>query len=337
MKIKLLLLLFLCGITSQAQNGIDELLAAGLDDAKQFSESYFSPAAAGVMFGLSNGWYNTAEAKKPGHFEVSIIGNASFIKEEYQSFILNVDDYTYLRFQDPSQQMGEIATSLGENDPEITMIIEFENGLGMTEEMEITLPKGIGSSGVNVLPTAYLQASVGVFKGTEVKLRYLPKIDQEDVELQLFGGALQHELTSWIPGAKALPVSIGVLVGYTHLNARYDLDDSSVVEGDNQHIKTKVNSLVFSAFASTKLPVINFYGGLGYVSGNSQSDLLGTYRVQTGILGSQTLIDPYSVENKVDGMKATLGARLKVGFFRLHADYSFQKFNNASVGISFGF
>ncbi|HET8809320.1 MAG TPA: DUF6588 family protein [Flavobacteriaceae bacterium] len=327
--------LFCFGI--QAQNGIDQLLAAGIEDAKQFSDSYFSPAAEGVMFGLSNGWYSTAEGKNLGDVEISIIGNASFVKDEHKSFTLNVDDYTYLRFQDPSQQFGEVATALGENDPEITMIIEFENELGMTEEIEITLPQGIGSAGVNILPTAYLQVGVGVFKGTEVKLRYLPKIDQDGVNLQLYGGGIQHELTSWIPGAKNLPFAIGVLVGYTHLEASYDLEDNSTVQGDNQRIETKVNSLVATAIVSTKLPIVNFYGGLGYISGNSQSDLLGTYRVQAGILGTQTVVDPYSVENKANGFKATIGARLKLGFFRLHADYSFQKFNNASVGISFGF
>lgn len=334
MKIKFFLPVFLLGLSVQAQDGIAELLSAGIADAEQFSQDYFSPAAEGIMYGLSNGWYNTAEAKDLGGFELSIIGNASFVKDEYKSFTLNVADYTYLRFQDPSKQTGQVATVLGENDPEVVMIIEYENDLGISQQAEITLPQGIGASGVNVLPTAFLQLGVGVFEGTEVKVRYLPKIDQDGVGLQLFGGAIQHELTSWLPGAKMLPVSIGVLAGYTHLNAKYNLTGKTDLDGENQRIKTEVNSLVFSAIVSTKLPVINFYGGLGYVTGNSQTDLLGTYKVQTGILGSNVIVtDPLSVENKVSGFKATLGTRLKVGFFSLHADYSFQKFNNLTVGI----
>lgn len=337
MKLKLFLPIFLVVCAVHGQNGIDQLLAAGVEDAKQFSEDYFSPAAEGVMYGLSNGWYNTAKGKEPGDFEITIVGNASFVKDEHKSFTLNVADYNYFRFQDPAQQTGEVATALGENDPEVTMLIEYQNELGITEQVEIKLPQGIGAAGVNVLPTAFLQLSVGVFEGTEIKVRYLPKIDQEDVAVQLYGGGIQHEITSWLPGAKVLPISIGVLVGYTHLKAEYDLDDSSVVEGDNQKIETEANSLLFSALVSTKLPVVNFYGGLGYVTGNSQSDLLGTYRIKAGILGNQEVVDPYSVENKVSGIKATLGTRLKLGFFRLHAAYSFQEFNTVNVGIGVGF
>jgi len=41
-------------------------------------------------------------------------------------------------------------------------------------------------------------------------------------------------------------------------------------------------SLTFQAIASTKLPIINFYGALGYVSGKIiTTDILGTYSVQS--------------------------------------------------------
>ncbi len=337
MKIKYLIPILFLGISVRAQTGINDLLAAGIEDAKLFSDGYFSPAAEGVMYALSNGWYNSAKSKKPGHFELSIMVNASFVSDDDKTFTMNVADYNYLRFMDPNQQTGEVATALGENDPDITMVIEYENDLGVTEQVEIELPQGIGSAGIDILPTAYLQLGIGVFKGTEVKARYLPKIDQDGVKVQLYGGAIQHELTSWIPGASELPIAIGVLVGYTHFSAGFDLDETSTVEGENQKIETKMNSLVISALISTKLPVINFYGGLGYLSGKSESDLLGTYHIQTGVLGGTTVQDPYSIENKVSGVKATLGTKLKLGFFRLHADYSFQRFSNASVGISFGF
>lgn len=336
MKIKYLIPIFLFGFGMNAQTGIDELLAAGIEDAKQFSDNYFSPAAEGVIFALSNGWYNSATSKGTGHLELSIIGNASFVKDEDKSFTLNSANYNYLQFMNTSQQVEEVATALGENDPEITMIIEYDNN-GTTEQLEIDLPQGIGSAGINVLPTAYLQLGVGIFKGTEVKVRYLPKIAQEDVEVQLYGGAIQHELTSWIPGMKKLPISIGLLIGYTHFDAGFNLEDNSIVIGDNQRIETKVNSWVFSALISTKLPIINFYGGLGYLSGKAQSDLLGTYHIQSGVLGGTTIENPYGVDNKVGAVKATLGTKLKLGFFRLHADYSFQRFSNVSVGISFGF
>lgn len=333
MKTKFFLPIFLLGLSVQAQDGIDQLLAAGVEDAEQFAQDYFSPAAKGVIYGISKGWYNTADGKNLGHFEISVIGNASFVDDKYKSFTLNVADYNYIEFQDPSQQTARVATALGENNPEVTVVIDA----GGSKPVEITLPQGIGAAGIDILPTAFLQLSVGIFKGTEIKVRYLPKIKKDDVQVQLYGGAIQHELTSWLPGAKMLPISIGVLVGYTELKAQYDLsNNSSIMEGENQKIKNQTSSLVFSAIVSTKLPVINFYGGLGYVKGDSKTDMLGTYRVQAGVLENEELVDPLSVETEISGFKATLGTRLKLGFFSLHADYSFQEFNNVNVTAGIG-
>ena len=88
--------------------------------------------------------------------------------------------------------------------------------------------------------------------------------------------------------------------------------------------------------ASTKLPVINFYGSLGYMTGKSETDLLGTYTVTSGPFQT-TYTDPFSVTKKASGATATLGTKLKLGFFRLHADYTLAEFNLLTVGVHFGF
>ncbi|HLU80530.1 MAG TPA: DUF6588 family protein [Flavobacteriaceae bacterium] len=333
---RLLIPICFLGFAAQAQDGIEDLLAAGVEDAKRFSNSYFAPAAEGIMYSLSNGWYNTGKGKKLGQFEISIIGNASFIKDEHKQFQLNTADYNNLRFTNPGQASGMVASSLGENNPDINMVIEYEDEFGNTQELGITLPQGIGSAGVNILPSAFLQANVGLIKGAEVKFRFLPKIDQEDVEVQLFGGGIQYEVTSLLPAEKIFPLHISAVIGYTSLKASYDFTGSSIIDGENQRVETEVDSWLFSAVASTKLPVINFYGGIGFISGNSTSSVLGTYRIQEGVLANETLVDPYSVENKVSGVKATVGFKLKLAFFRLNADYSFQEYNNLSVGLNFG-
>ncbi len=82
-----------------------------------------------------------------------------------------------------------------------------------------------------------------------------------------------------------------------------------------------------------------FYGGIGYLSGTSDFDVLGTYRVKAGIPLFETtneFKDPYSVRNKVSGLRGTIGASLKLGFFGMHADYNIAEYNNASIGFHFG-
>ena len=89
--------------------------------------------------------------------------------------------------------------------------------------------------------------------------------------------------------------------------------------------------------ASTKLPVINFYGGLGYIKGKSESDILGTYTVTGGPFIANTYTDPFSVSSEVSNVRGTIGTKLKLGFFRFNAEYHLSEFNAFSVGLNFGF
>ncbi len=65
-------------------------------------------------------------------------------------------------------------------------------------------------------------------------------------------------------------------------------------------------------------------------------DVLGTYRVTSGPF-QDTYTDPFTIDGEASGIRANIGAKLKLGFFRLNADYTFAEFNNLSVGINFGF
>ena len=327
-------LLAFAGLSVSAQDDIQNILRAGVEDATRFSESYIAPAAEASIYSLANGWYNSAEAKETLHFEVSVIANAALVGDDKQSFTLDVNDYNYITFPDGSQQK-EIATVFGENNPEQTVIVEYETDNG-TETTQITLPQGLGGSNINFVPTAYLQGSLGLVKGFEVKARFLPEVDYDGAKTKFYGAALQHEFTSWITGEKLLPIAISGLVGYNRIEASYELDQTTV-QGVNQTINSEMNSWMFTAIASTKLPVINFYAGLGYVSGDATTYLEGSYTIDEGPLEGQTLVNPYSVTTEVGGVNATLGFKLKLAFFRLNASYSFQEYQNFNLGINFGY
>ncbi|EDP95389.1 DUF6588 family protein [Kordia algicida OT-1] len=330
----LIALLAICYVN--AQDNINELLAAGIDDAKRFSTDYIAPASEGLAYTINSGWFNSASSLKKYGFEISVVGNASFFKDEKKSFQLNVADYENIRFPDNSPSKT-VATALGHNEPDITVIVTYDDPIFGNQEVELTLPTGIGSEDVNLIPTAYLQASFSPFKGTQLKGRFFPKVDTEDVKLSTYGFGIQQEFTSWLPAESVFPVAVSGLIAYTHLNANYDFTNSSVVDGDNQQVETEVNTLLFQLIVGTKFKVVNFYGGLGYINGDSKTDLLGTYTVTDGVFFSETITDPFSIDQDISGIRGTLGANLKLGFFGLNADYSFGEFDTASLGINFSF
>lgn len=94
---------------------------------------------------------------------------------------------------------------------------------------------------------------------------------------------------------------------------------------------------MFQLIAGTNFKVFNVYEALGYLSAKSRTDLLVTYRVSNGILFSEEIVDPFSVESETNGVTAILGANLKLGFFGLNASYTIAEFDAASLGVNFMF
>lgn len=320
--------------TSYSQSGIDALLSAGLEDANVFANAYTKPGSDAVIYGLSNGWYNTAKVKKLGSFEISVIGGISEIDENKTSFALNQNDYNALQFESgPSTQ--QVGTVLGQNSPDIRMNISEGNQTIGT----IVLPQGLASENIEYIPNIMLQGSVGLLFSTELKLRFLPEVKTEDVSSQFYGAGLQHEFSDWIPGFKILPIAVSGFVGYNKFKGEYRFSEQSTfVSGSNQSITSDIDSWHYAVLVSTKLPIVNFYGSLGTVSGSSDTRLKGEYIIDSGVsqVEGRTLIDPLNFDSSVSGFRATVGAKLTLAFFRFNVDYSFQEFNSLTVGINFG-
>lgn len=325
------------GLMVTAQADFNNVLSAGVDDAERFTTDYMSPLSESVIYSISTGWYNTADAKPLGGFEISIIGNITGFKNKSnkKSFILDPNDYQNLDFVSNPGVAREVSSALG--DISGTRVFVEGDVAGFAVREEFDLPSGLSGEGIDFVPSGYVQASVGLIKGTELKARFLPKMEYEDASIGLIGFGIQHDFTKLLPADKILPVAISAVIGYTNINGDYDLTNARLIDGEDQRIESEISSWAFGAVVSTKLPIINFYGGVNYITGKSVTDVLGTYRVTSGPFASDTYVDPFSITKKVNGVTGTLGTKLKLGFFRLNAEYNLGEFNTATVGVNFGF
>jgi hypothetical protein len=318
----------------KAQNEIINLLSSGFEDANRFANEYTQPGSEALVYSLANGWYNTAKTKGLGSFEISIIAGVSQIGSNSNSFSLDQNDYNFLEFETGSQ-IQQVGTVFGQNSPDIVMnITEGNQSIG-----SITLPQGLASENIEYLPNLILQGSIGLPFSTELKLRFLPEIETKDVATQFYGAGLQHEFTNWIPGFKVLPIAISGFVGYNRFEGSYKFSEQSTfITSSNESITSEINSWHYALLVSTKLPVINFYGSLGAVSGSADTRLRGEYTIDSGVTEVQglTVVDPIRLETSVNGFRATIGTKLSLAFFKLNVDYSFQEFNTLNVGINFG-
>jgi hypothetical protein len=325
--------LSLCSI-AYSQNGIANLLSSGLEDANKFANAYTRPGSEAIIYSLANGWYNSAKVKGLGGFEISLIAGASQIQDKNTRFTLNENDYNFLRFTSGASEQ-EVGTVFGQNSPDINMtILEGNQTIG-----SISLPQGLGSENIEYIPNLIIQGSVGLPFSTELKLRFLPEVETKDVTSQFYGAGLQHEFTNWIPGLKLLPIALSGFVGYNSFEGEYMFSEQSTfISGTNQSISTDIDSWHYAILVSTKLPIINFYGSIGGVSGSAITRLRGEYIINTGVSEIQgaTFVDPLRLDTSVSGYRATLGAKLSLAFFKLNIDYSFQEYNSLNVGINFG-
>ncbi|OUR91457.1 hypothetical protein A9Q87_10895 [Flavobacteriales bacterium 34_180_T64] len=345
---KLLLIVSICFVTqvSQAQELETILLAA--DDASKLTENYLNPAMLGLMYGMNGGWYTTAKTHKKFGFDLTISFHASFVPDEDQMFDFIANDYMFLSL--PNGETS-LPTVMSENDSETVVDVSIPNGDGTFRVASFDMPGGITEDlPVNAVPTPMVQLGFGLPFKTDVKLRIVPKLNFDDsVEANLFGLGLQHDLMQHFGPLEKLPLNVSVLVAFTNMKVAYNIDDEDATDDvavTNGQAEFKMDTWTVQAVASLDFKIVSFYGSLGYNNGKTTAKMKGDYTITYDVedgggnnLGtvSETITDPLSLDFEANGMRATIGTRLNLGFFKIFADYTLQEYNTASAGIAFSF
>jgi hypothetical protein len=339
--IKFLILICLISLPCFSQvtvsSGFEAILLAPKDDANKLVNAYINPAMKGLIYGMNNGWYHTAKVHKKFGFDISISMNASIApkKDEMFSFSdLNLsNEVTALSPTSP--------TVLGENSNQALVNVNTEiNGVPATAQFE--MPGGIKNDlPLNAVPTPAIQASLGLPFKSDIIVRFIPKVGDEDVKGSLFGVGLKKEITDWFGPMDKTPLHVSLLATYTTMGVDYTIVDDNPnddVDIENGAVDFNLNSYTVQALASLNFPVINLYGGIGYTGGSSSLDMLGTYTLRyNGLTEDRVLNDPLNLDFDASGFRTTLGARLSLGFFKIFADYTLQEYNAVNAGIAFSF
>jgi hypothetical protein len=341
MKKLLIALILLVPFMGKAQD-IEQFLLAGTEDASKLTENYVRPVSKGFMYGLNNGWYSTGRTHKKLGFDITLVANLAQVPGKDEVFQFMASDYNNLTLQSGASS-AEIQTLMGGENTE-SILATINTPGGGVDVARFRVPDGIGDDlPMNAVPSATLQVGVGIPGiNADLKLRYLPKVGASDLEVGMFGVGLQKELSKMLKIDKT-PVSISALVAYTQLNAEYDIQGDSDFDGEGQMMEFTTNAYTIQAIASVNLKLIEFYGAVGYNTAKMDVDIKGTYTleyedVNTGnTVISETLTDPISVDFEASGMRATLGTRLNLGFFKIFGDYTIQEYNTLTAGIAFSF
>lgn len=329
------LLLLLCPLPAFCQEDVGDLFKSGPGDATQLINAYISPFFKGLGIGLNSGWTNTATAKKPLRFDIRITGTAAFVPNSDKAYDVKTLNLTGLRPVDPNRTVAPTAFGADVDGPEMEF---YSNGFSTGQ---FKLPKG---TGVSAVPSPQVQLTIGLLKNMDVSLRLVPKVNigEDAGEISLFGLGTKLELLPMLMGKKAkiTPIDIAIAGGYSKLkyNLPLNINDEPT---SNQQVSVEVTGYSAEAIISKKLAFFIPFASIGYNTSTSDLKALGSYKFDSPTIenpnNQKTYIDPINYTKKdIDGLKATVGFQLNLGFFRIYSSYTQAQYSFANAGIGFG-
>ena len=209
---KKITIFLLCASASFLVNAQDfgQILAASLPDANKYATEYMRPFGEAQIYNQSRGWFNTAKVHKRFGFDISISGQFAIIPSGKENFTFKNSDYSTLKLSGTLATSATLPTFMGGVTNQKLEVNTTANGQNV--RAEFTAISGIGDDlkqSISFVPLAaplpVVQVGVGVFKHTDVKVRYFPKTNFSDVEIGVMGVAVQHEFSNYLPFIKKVP------------------------------------------------------------------------------------------------------------------------------------
>jgi hypothetical protein len=322
-----LVLLVVSTFSLRAQDDFDELIQGSIEDADYLLEGYSAPLLKVMGYGLNQGWYNTAATHKLAGFDLTFTGSAIYFPTSDLFYQVDNSKLKSLELLTPTPTggIGSVPTMFGPDNAPI-----YRN---KTTGLSFSGPPGLDVQGNfgNYIPLPMVQLGFGLPKGFELKMRFFPKTKVGDNgSIDMIGFGVMHDIKQYIGGIKNLPFDLSAFVGYTKLKLDVGLDSSK----PDQHAVFEANTTTIQGLISKKIAVLTLYGSIGYNIAKTNMSMLGNYEFQNPAPTPPTIVkDPVKIDVEANGMRATVGARLKLAVFTFHADYTMQKYKVLTVGF----
>ena len=261
--------------------------------------------------GLNNGWYNTAKPHSLGGFDVTFTLNTVIIPNTAETFnIGNTFDSIF------TSNFTQASTIFGSEDG---TAMTYNNSDG-APPIDFTMPGGFKTP---AMPLPMIQAGIGLIKNTAIDIRYMPMLNVgENINVNLFGIGLKHDLLQWIPGVgDAIPMSLSLQGGYTSLNTELKVADQEV------SLNTKATTI--NLVASKKILMLTGYAGVGYNSATTTFDAKANFNLN-GIQFNEKVEKDFESIKK---LRTNIGLRLNIAVLTIQADYTFAEYPTATLGL----
>ena len=316
---------------SYAQLDFGTILEGNVADANRYAEGYLEPLAVGFGQGINGGWYSTAKTHKFLGLDIKVIASGAIVPSEKESFTFNNSDYGSIKLDDSSLSQAQLPTILGSKELSDRPLLEFSSNGGSISTSSLPGFNQIikDNIGLNAVPSSMVQVGLGLFKNTDLKVRFIPKQTIDDNEFSVFGIGIMHDIKQWIPGVKLLPFHLSAFGGYTNIKSAVLLDASN---NPDQVVELDTNSYMFQLVASKKLAFLTVFGGVGTTSYKSDLSVLGVFNTSNT---DTPIVDPITLNYTGSNLRANLGIDIKLLFLNISAEYAVQEYDTLTATVGF--
>lgn len=317
-------LLFICfllafGFTN-AQNDEEFLI----EDMLLIAENFAAPGAEAAAIQSSAGWFSSAQYLGKWQFEISIHGNAVFVPGSKQTKLASNANFSILNLRGGSNAL--LPTVFGGDTDEV-----FE-GEFLGQEFSFDAIDGLNKK---VVIHPFPQVTVGLPYGTEVALRYIPRVEMDNVGVSTYGIGFKHNFAQYFKYSRPDDFQVAAVITYSNINIDYKyapigISASGVNVLELNRIDVEADLWLLQALASKLYGNFEVFGAMGVTSSNFDysmgggGSLLPRLNDELGVLGGNDV-----------KFKADLGFNYYVGNFKISSAFTAGSFFNANLGLHF--
>ena len=305
---------------TNAQNGEDPLI----EDMLLIADNFAAPAAEAAAIQSSAGWFSSANYLGKWKVEISLHGNALFVPDSKQTKLASNADFNILNFQGGSNAL--LPTVFGGNSDAV-----FE-GRYLGQDFTFNAIDGLNKK---VIIHPFPQVTVGLPYGTEVALRFVPRVTIDDVGVSTYGIGLKHNFAQYFKFSRPDDFQIAAVFTYSNINMDYEYAPIQIsANGINvlelNTIDVKADLWLLQGLASKLYGDFEVFGALGVTSSNFDYSmgeggiLLPTLNNELGTLGGNDV-----------KFKADLGFNYYIGNFKISSAFTAGSFFNANLGLHY--
>jgi hypothetical protein len=305
---------------TNAQNDEDPLI----EDMLLIADNFAAPAAEAAAIQSSAGWFSSAKYLGKWKVEISLHGNALFVPGSKQTKLASNADFNILNFQGSSNAL--LPTVFGGDSDAV-----FE-GKYLGQDFDFDAIDGLNKK---VIIHPFPQVTVGLPYGTEVALRFVPRVTIDDVGVSTYGIGLKHNFAQYFKYSRPDDFQIAAVFTYSNINMDYEyvpieISASGVKVLELNSIDVEADLWLLQALASKLYGNFEVFGAVGVTSSNFDysmgggGSLLPTLNDELGALGGDDV-----------KFKADLGFNYYVGNFKISSAFTAGSFFNANLGLHY--